>query len=78
MENSIIAIIIVAVGGVLAWVRTRGMEAGASAERKKTAVVVEQMEGRIADAEAEVEHNKPLANKLASARERIARRRGVG
>ena len=71
------ALLVLLIGGVVAWVSKSLMRAGASSERKKGAVAAEQAEGRVADAEAMVEHSKPVAGRLSSLRERINKRRGV-
>ena len=70
-----LAIIVAAI--LLTLTHMEGRKAGERAERKKGATVAQKFEEELADAQMEVEHNKPLRDKLAAMRERILGRRSL-
>ena len=66
------------VAAIMTMVKAHGESVGETKERKKSAQVAEQFEEKLADAQMEVEINKPFAAKLAAWRERLKSRRGMG
>lgn len=69
------AALVLAVAAILAWVRTRGMAAGVAKERKEGAVVAEQYEVEVADAELEEKRASGVVARLRGVRDRASRRR---
>jgi hypothetical protein len=75
MDAKWIAALVVLFSAIMGFAKGMGAKAGARKARQEGAERAEKFEGRIADAEEEAEFNKPLADRLRDARERIRGRR---